>query len=90
MEAGIIMTNFLYAIFGVILTLVFMLLGFKLFDKLTPFDTSKQLSDNNIAVGIVVGSIFIGLGIAVRLVIGMGLNESNWAMLQEPCYTSTS
>ncbi|MCK5165304.1 MAG: DUF350 domain-containing protein, partial [Desulfobacula sp.] len=45
-----------------------------LFDKLTPFDTSKQLSDNNIAVGIVVGSIFIGLGIAVGLVIGMGLN----------------
>ncbi|MBC2704807.1 DUF350 domain-containing protein [Desulfobacula sp.] len=74
MEAGIIMANFLYAIFGVILTLVFMLLGFKLFDKLTPFDTSKLLSDNNIAVGIVVGSIFIGLGIAVGLVIGMGLN----------------
>ncbi|MCP4673029.1 MAG: DUF350 domain-containing protein [Desulfobacula sp.] len=74
MEAGIIVANFLYAIFGVILTLVFMLLGFKLFDKLTPFDTSQQLSDNNIAVGIVVGSIFIGLGIAVGLVIGMGLN----------------
>ena len=74
MEAGIIMANFLYAIFGVILTLAFMLLGFKLFDKLTPFDTSKLLSDNNIAVGIVVGSIFIGLGIAVGLVIGMGLN----------------
>ncbi len=74
MEAGIIMVNFLYAIFGVILTLVFMLVGFKLFDKLTPFDTAKQLSDNNIAVGIVVGSIFIGLGIAVGLVIGMGLN----------------
>ena len=74
METGIILANFLYAIFGVILTLVFMLLGFKLFDKFTPFDTSEQLSDNNIAVGIVVGSIFIGLGIAVGLVIGMGLN----------------
>jgi uncharacterized membrane protein YjfL (UPF0719 family) len=74
MEAGIIVANFLYAIFGVILTLVFMLLGFKLFDKATPFDTAKQLSNNNIAIGIVVGSIFIGLGIAVGLVIGMGLN----------------
>ena len=74
MEAGIIIANFLYAIFGVIIILVFMLLGFKLFVKVTPFDTSKQLSDNNIAVGIVVGSIFIGLGIAVGLVIGMGLN----------------
>ncbi|MCP4718019.1 MAG: DUF350 domain-containing protein [Desulfobacteraceae bacterium] len=74
MEAGIIIANFVYAVFGVILTLIFMLLGFKLFDRMTPFDTSKLLSENNIAVGIVVGSIFIGLGIAVGLVIGMGLN----------------
>jgi uncharacterized membrane protein YjfL (UPF0719 family) len=74
MEPGIIMANFVYAVFGVILTLIFMLLGFKLFDRVTPFDTAKLLSDNNIAVGIVVGSIFIGLGIAVGLVIGMGLN----------------
>jgi uncharacterized membrane protein YjfL (UPF0719 family) len=74
MEAGIIVANFLYAVLGVILTLVFMLLGFKLFDKVTPFDTSKQLSGGNIAIGIVVGSIFIGLGIAVGLVMGMGLN----------------
>ncbi|WP_304511594.1 DUF350 domain-containing protein [Desulfobacula sp.] len=74
MELGILIANFVYAVFGVILTLIFMLLGFKLFDRVTPFDTSKQLSDNNIAVGIVVGSIFIGLGIAVGLVIGMGLN----------------
>ena len=74
MEAGIIVANFLYAIFGVIITLVFMILGFKIFDKITPFDTSKQLENNNIAVGIVVGSIFVGLGIAVGLVIGMGLN----------------
>jgi uncharacterized membrane protein YjfL (UPF0719 family) len=74
MEFSIIAANFLYAIFGVILTLGFMVIGFKLFDKMTPFDTSKQLSDNNIAVGIVVGSIFVGLGIAVGLVIGMGLN----------------
>ena len=74
MEFGIIAANFLYAIFGVILTLIFMLLGFKLFDRVTPFDTATQLADNNIAIGIVVGSIFIGLGIAVGLVIGMGLN----------------
>lgn len=74
METGIIVMNFLYAFVGVILTLVFMLIGFKLFDKITPFDTSKQLADNNVAVGIVVGSIFVGLGIAVGLVVGLGLN----------------
>ncbi len=74
MEPGILIANFVYAVFGVILTLIFMLLGFKLFDRVTPFDTSKQLSENNTAVGLVVGSIFIGLGIAIGLVIGMGLN----------------
>ncbi|MBT6339626.1 MAG: DUF350 domain-containing protein [Desulfobacula sp.] len=74
MEFEILLTNFIYAIFGVIITLIFMVIGFKLFDKMTPFNTSKQLEENNIAVGIVVGSIFIGLGIAVGLVIGMGLN----------------
>jgi uncharacterized membrane protein YjfL (UPF0719 family) len=74
MELSITLLNFGYAIVGAILTLLFMMLGYKLFDKMTPFDTSKQLTEKNVAVGIVVGSIFIGLGIAVGLVIGMGLN----------------
>jgi uncharacterized membrane protein YjfL (UPF0719 family) len=74
MEFSIIILNFCYAIFGALLTLTFMVMGYKLFDKLTPFNTSKQLEEKNVAVGIVVGSIFIGLGIAIGLVIGMGLN----------------
>jgi uncharacterized membrane protein YjfL (UPF0719 family) len=74
MELSITLLNFLYAIFGAILTIAFMVMGYKVFDKITPFDTSKQLEEKNMAVGIVVGSIFIGLGIAVGLVIGMGLN----------------
>ncbi len=74
MELSITLLNFGYAIIGAILTLLFMVLGYKIFDKMTPFDTSKQLAEKNVAVGIVVGSIFVGLGIAVGLVIGMGLN----------------
>lgn len=74
MEFSITLLNFAYAIVGAFLTLLFMVIGYKIFDKTTPFDTSKQLAEQNIAVGIVVGSIFIGLGIAVGLVIGMGLN----------------
>ena len=74
MEFSITLMNFVYAIVGAILTLLFMVLGYKIFDKMTPFDTSKQLAEKNVAVGIVVGSIFVGLGIAVGLVIGMGLN----------------
>jgi uncharacterized membrane protein YjfL (UPF0719 family) len=74
MEISIAILNFLYAIFGALLTLGFMIVGYKLFDKMTPFDTSRELEAKNIAVGIVVGAIFIGLGIAVGLVIGLGLN----------------
>ena len=74
MELSITLLNFCYAIFGAILTLLFMGIGYRIFDKMTPFDTSKQLAEKNIAVGIVVGAVFIGLGIAVGLVIGMGLN----------------
>lgn len=74
MEFPITLLNFLYAIFGAILTIAFMVIGYRIFDKITPFNTSKQLEEKNVAVGIVVGAIFIGLGIAVGLVIGMGLN----------------
>jgi uncharacterized membrane protein YjfL (UPF0719 family) len=74
MELSITLLNFCYAIFGALLTLIFMVLGYKIFDKITPFNTSKQLEERNVAVGIVVGAIFVGLGIAIGMVIGMGLN----------------
>ena len=74
MEISITLLNLGYAIAGVLLTLVFMMIGYKMFDRMTPFNTSKQLAEKNVAVGIVVGSIFVGLGIAVGLVIGMALN----------------
>ena len=56
------------------ISITLMVIGYKIFDKIIPFDTSQQLAEKNLAVGVVVGSIFIGLGIAVGLVIGMGLN----------------
>lgn len=71
---NITLMNFVYAIAGAIAALVFMGLGYQLFDKMTPFDTHSQLENGNIAVGIVVGSIFIALGLAIGLVVGMGLN----------------
>ena len=74
MEFQIILLNFVYAVIGALLTIGFMLIGYKFFDRITHFNTSKQLEQSNVAVGIVVGSIFIGLGIAIGLVIGMGLN----------------
>ena len=74
MDFTILLLNFAYATFGAVMTLAFMIAGYKTFDRITAFNTHDQLAKGNIAVGIVVGSIFVGLGIAVGLVIGMGLN----------------
>ncbi len=66
--------NFIYAIIGGCVTLTFMYLGFRWFDKVTHFDTSEALEKDNRAVGIVVAGIFVGVGVAIGLVVGMGLN----------------
>ncbi|MDX1343203.1 DUF350 domain-containing protein [Reinekea sp. G2M2-21] len=74
MDWSIIFINFVYAIFGCTITLVFMAAGYWLFDKITPFNTHDELAKGNQAVGTVIAAIIVGLGIAVGLVIGMGLN----------------
>ena len=74
MELSIILLNFGYALAGAVFTIVFMIVGFKAFDVVTPFDTHRELESGNIAVGIVVGSILVGVGVAIGLVIGLGLN----------------
>ncbi len=71
---SITLLNFAYAVLGAATGLVFMVIGYRVFDKVTPFDTHEQLEKGNIAVGIVIGSIFVGLGISVGLIVGMGLN----------------
>lgn len=74
MEFTVTLLNFTYALCGAVLALFFMMVGYRLFDKMTPFDTSRELAVGNVAVGIVIGAIFVGLGIAIGLVVGMGLN----------------
>ena len=74
MELSILVLNLVYAIFGAALTIVFMAVAFRVFNRLTPFDAHDELAKGNVAVGIVAGSIFVGVGIAMGLVIGMGLN----------------
>ena len=74
MELTIIVLNFLYAVLGAVLTIFFMAVAFRVFNRLTPFDTHEELAKGNVSVGIVIGSIFVGVGIAMGWVIGMGLN----------------
>ena len=74
MQLTAMIVNFIYAIIGGFLTLFFMYIGYKIFDKFTAFNTSEQLAKDNRAVGMVVLGIFVGVGIAIGLVIGLGLN----------------
>lgn len=69
-----IVLNFIYAAMGGILTLFFMWLGCKIFNHLVVFRIGDELSRGNIAVGLMVMGIFIGIGTALGLVIGLGLN----------------
>jgi len=53
-----IAATLLYAVIG----LVLMMIGYYLFDKITPFDLTKELAeDQNIAVAIVVAVIKLGI-----------------------------
>ena len=74
MDFSIILLNFFYSTIGALVTLGFMVLGYKFLDGITPFDAHAELAKGNVAVGIVVGAMFVGIGIAVGLVVGMGLN----------------
>lgn len=69
-----IILNFVYVILGGFLTLVFMKLGCSMFNKIVTFNISEELGKGNIAVGLMVMGLFIGIGTALGLVIGLGLS----------------
>lgn len=70
----IMLRNFLYAILGVIVGVFSSVLTYKLINKTTLFDIPRELEKGNLAVGVVVGGIFIMIGLIVGLIIGMSLN----------------
>lgn len=69
-----ILLNFLYVVLGGVLTLLFMKLGCSMFNKIVNFNISDELGKGNIAVGLMVMGLFIGVGTALGLVIGLGLS----------------
>jgi uncharacterized membrane protein YjfL (UPF0719 family) len=69
-----IILNVLYAASGGGLTLLFMWLGCKMFNRAVSFNISDELGKGNIAVGLMVMGLLIGIGIAVGLTVGLGLN----------------
>ncbi|HID45196.1 MAG TPA: DUF350 domain-containing protein [Chromatiaceae bacterium] len=66
--------NVLYACMGGMLTLLFMWLGCKVFSHIVNFSIPEQLATGNQAVGLMIMGMFIGIGTAMGLVIGLGLN----------------
>ena len=70
----IMLRNFLYAIFGVMVGVISSVLTYKLINRTTHFDIPNELEKGNLAVGVVVGGIFIMIGLIVGLIIGMSLN----------------
>ena len=69
-----ILLNFIYVIFGGALTIFFMWVGCKVFSHIVNFSIAEELQKGNIAVGIMIMGIFVGIGTALGLVIGLGLN----------------
>ncbi len=69
-----LLLNVLYAVMGGVLTLFFMWMGCKLFNHMVCFNISEELGKGNVAVGLMIMGIFIGIGTALGLVIGLGLN----------------
>lgn len=59
--------SIIYGLVGVILLMI----GYKIFEWVTPFSVNDALAkDQNRAVGIVVGAIFIGVAIIVAAALG--------------------
>ncbi|MFW6287151.1 MAG: DUF350 domain-containing protein [bacterium] len=60
-----IISSIVYFVIG----MVFCALGYKIFDLITPFDLNQEIDDHNIAAGLTVAGIFIGVAIVVSAAI---------------------
>ena len=69
-----IVLNFLYAFIGGVMTIFFMWMGCRVFGHIVNFSIQEKLAEGNVAVGLMMMGIFIGIGTALGLVIGLGLN----------------
>jgi len=62
LQLGPLLATLVYSIVGIIMFLV----AFFIMDKLTPFSIRKEIEeDQNIALGIILGSVFIALAIII-------------------------
>jgi hypothetical protein len=61
-----IVASLVYSILGIVI----LILGFKILNWVTPFDLNKEIAeDDNVAVGVLVAGMMIGLGIIIAAAI---------------------
>lgn len=66
LHPGVVGGTILYAVIGVVV----LWLSFVIIDKITPYDLWKEIvEEKNLALGIVVGSMFIALGLIIAAAI---------------------
>ncbi len=65
-----LLAGLIYSVIYSLLGLIILMISFKVFDLVTPFDLNKEIAeDDNPAVGIAVAGIMIGLGLIVAAAI---------------------
>lgn len=61
-----ILASLIYSILG----LIVLMIGFKVLDVVTPFSLNKEIAeDDNVAAGVVVAGLMIGLGVIIAAAI---------------------
>ncbi len=64
------MGAFIASIFSALLGILLFILAYKVYDLIVPFDLTKELEeDQNIAVGIVIAGMIIGISIIIAATI---------------------
>ena len=69
-----LLINLIYAVAGILLGIISAISTYKLFNKISQFNMQEELEKGNLAVGMVVGGLFIMIGLIVGLITGMSLN----------------
>ncbi len=70
MNTGLQMAQFIETIVYVILGMVVFGVGFRIVEKVTPFSIRKEIEeDQNTSLGIIIGSVILGLAIIIAAAI---------------------
>lgn len=65
LSAGPLLSSIVYALLGMALLMV----GYKAFDIVNRIDFTKEIGNNNVAVGVMVAGFFIALAIVIAAAI---------------------